>query len=119
MNQIIQFPTIKTKPLEDEEEVVKSIEDVDNHMTIVRRYHVDETMAMLAENIFHNLMLGGFNIDSSDENTHKDIFLAMESLKSMLLKQYDIPHPLQKIAEDTFDRNEDGTYKLKVKNDTV
>lgn len=117
MNQIINFPTKKDNDTESDS--LNSIEDVDKLLTNVKRYHVEETINIIAEMIFHNLMLAGFIIESSDDAIHKDIFLAMESLKSMLLKYNNITHPLQKTADSLFERNEDGTYKLKVQDDTL
>ncbi len=114
-SSIIQFPT-KTLPpgVVSAMPPPMSIEDVDERINVIRQYHVEETTQTMIEVVFHNLMLAGFNVNTNNENLHKDIFMFVESLKSLLLKTYSTQHPLQTVADIVFQKSEDGTFKLKI-----
>ena len=115
MSKVLDFPKLKNVDKLN----IQNTEDVNKHMENVRVYHVDETIEIMTEFVFHQLVMCGFNIDSDDDDIHKDIFLSVESMKSMLLKYYSIKHPLQIVAEDMFEREEDGNYKMKEDDDTL
>jgi hypothetical protein len=118
IGDVIQFPTSGTKKIDDADTLNNlapdSIEEVDNRIDVIRQYHVNETVQTMVEIVFHNLMIAGFNVNTTDQNIHKDIFLFVESMKSLLLKTYDSDHPLQSVAEIVFVKAEDGTFKLTI-----
>lgn len=120
MTEPIKFPKTFKKTESEDDDVIKTIEDVDNHMYVVKAYHIAETASFIAESIFHNLTLGGFDLEMENPKNHKNIAMLMESLKSLMMDYHDMEHPIQHIAETLFEVGDDGIMIMKVpKNDTV
>lgn len=67
-----------------------------NRVALVKHTHICDTLLTVMPLLFNNIELAGFNIDS--ESIVKDVSLIVESIKSVLCKQYDIYHPIQDIA---------------------
>lgn len=108
MNNIVIFPKQKI-----EQGNMTTINEVKDRIEDVNLYHVDESVEILQEMVSSNLELLGFHLEPSDEYYAKDFFLAIESLRSFLLKYHNIDHPIQKIAEELFIKNDDNTYTMK------
>ena len=103
MSNIVQFPKEKrgSPP--------QSMDEVHDNLENVRHVHVDETMAIIAEVIFDNLSLSGFNFTPEDETYVKDVALAFEAITSMLYKYHSMDYPLQIVADQLFTLQSDGT----------
>ena len=104
-NNIIKFPLIKkgnSKQIEPEE--------IENNLTMIKYNHIGETLALIIPILFNNLELAGFISSENDEEyidlNIKDGALIVESIKSMLLKHYNIYHPFQDIASNVFEETE-------------
>lgn len=105
-NNIIKFPLMKkggSKQIEPEE--------IENNLTMIKYNHIGETLALIIPILFNNLELAGF-ISSEDDGEEyidlniKDGALIVESIKSLLLKHYNIYHPFQDIASNVFEETE-------------
>ena len=103
MSNIVQFPKEKrgSPP--------QSMDEVHDNLENVRHVHVDETMAIIAEVIFDNLAISGFNFTPEDETYVKDVALAFEAITSMLYKYHSMDYPLQIVADQLFTLQSDGT----------
>ena len=111
MSNIVQFPREKrgSPP--------QSMDEVHDNLENVRHVHVDETMAIIAEVIFDNLSLSGFNFTPEDETYVKDVALAFEAITSMLYKYHSMDYPLQIVADQLFTLQPDGTVIFSGMND--
>jgi hypothetical protein len=110
-NNVIQFPSNRSQ------RVVKpsDSEALHDKLVNVKVDHIIDTIETVVPILFNNLNTAGFDFD--DENSEKDPFvkdgsMVVETLKSMMCKYYGISHPLQKLAEKTFDETNDGTIEL-------
>lgn len=111
MSNVVQFPKEKrgSPP--------QSMDEVHDNLENVRHVHVDETMAIIAEVIFDNLSLSGFNFTPEDETYVKDVALAFEAITSMLYKYHSMDYPLQIVADQLFTLQDDGTVIFSGMND--
>lgn len=100
-NNVITFPGAK-KPVPTED---KFDEDVSlSNILDVKISHINEALFVIIPQLFNNLEMMAPSMDS-DEDT-KDVNLVVESIKSLLFKQYGIEHPFQKVAEAVFTIND-------------
>lgn len=111
MSNVVQFPKEKrgSPP--------QSMDEVHDNLENVRHVHVEETMAIIAEVIFDNLSLSGFNFTPEDETYVKDVALAFEAITSMLYKYHSMDYPLQIVADQLFTLQNDGTVIFSGMND--
>jgi len=110
-NNVIEFPN-KNKQLTGEP---KDMIEVTLNVNQIRFNHINETLQAVVPMIFSNIELAGFdfipNEDDEDPNI-KDGALLVECLRSMLCKHYNIEHPLQRVAEELFIRQDDDSFTL-------
>lgn len=110
-NNVIEFPN-KNKLLTSEP---KDMIEVTLNVNQIRFNHINETLQAVVPMIFSNIELAGFdfipNEDDEDPNI-KDGALLVECLRSMLCKHYNIEHPLQRVAEELFIRQDDDSFTL-------
>ena len=110
-NNIIEFPN-KNKLLSGKP---KDMIEVTLNVNQIRFNHINETLQAVVPMIFSNIELAGFdfipNEDDEDPNI-KDGALLVECLRSMLCKHYNIEHPLQRVAEELFIRQDDDSFTL-------
>lgn len=76
---------------------VKSVDDVYSKIQNVKNTHIDESLELIIPMLINQFMLLGFNFDYM--NNAKDISLIAESIKSLLMKYYDMNHPIQSIID--------------------
>lgn len=104
MGNVVEFP--RSRSVNAEQPIEKIKEDVE----MVKRIHVDETVAMLGHIIFENLSITGFDFFEGNPKKYvKDISFFMESLRSVLNKYHKLEHPIQGIAEDFLEVKKDGS----------
>ena len=110
-NNVIEFPN-KNKLLSGKP---KDMIEVTLNVNQIRFNHINETLQAVVPMIFSNIELAGFdfipNEDDEDPNI-KDGALLVECLRSMLCKHYNIEHPLQRVAEEMFIRQDDDSFTL-------
>ena len=116
MSNVIQFPYKRANvPLEQLTE-----EDVTNSVDNIKYNHINETINAIVPMLFHNMELAGFefDFDEGEEDFYiKDGSFLVESIRSMLCKFYEIEHPFQFIADNTFVHDEKGNFSLTKKLD--
>ena len=114
-NNVIQFPKAYNGPKAEDEESFR--EQVSTNIDMMKQYHIQETIATSTPMIFTQLEIAGFPLgdpDTGELADIKDSALIIESLRSIMCKQYEIYHPFQRIADNIFapDSEEEGTFKI-------
>jgi len=113
MDNIIKFPESKIIRFGQEPISAESVEDKVN---ILKEHHVNETLSVIMPMLFTSLDSAGFSFDPDGiDNTIKDGALVLESLRSIMYKYYEIPHPFQLIADNLFIEDPEfgeNAYKL-------
>lgn len=91
MAKIIQFPKekMKTPP--------QSKKELDAELLNNKVAYVDDVANHYSSSVFNKLAMHGFNVD--DENFIKDYAYTIESLKSCLLRNVGVTHPIQNTVE--------------------
>ena len=91
MAKIIQFPKekIKTPP--------QSKKELDAELLNNKVAYVDDVANHYSSSVFNKLAMHGFNVD--DEDFIKDYAYTIESLKSCLLRNVGVTHPIQDTVE--------------------
>ena len=92
MAKIIQFPKekMKTPP--------QSKKELDAELLNNKVAYVDDVANHYSSSVFNKLAMHGFNVD--DEDFIKDYAYTIESLKSCLLRNVGVTHPIQDTVED-------------------
>lgn len=110
-NNIIRFPKENIRNVLPVEHLNK--EQLDDHLDLLKNYIIDEVIDIIIPAMYNQLAVIGYPID---DDTAKDGALIIESLRSLLLKKYDISHPLQDVANGMFsiDENDDLTLTGKL-----
>ena len=91
MAKIIQFPKekMKTPP--------QSKKELDAELLNNKVAYVDDVANHYSSSVFNKLAMHGFNVD--DEDFIKDYAYTIESLKSCLLRNVGVTHPIQDTVE--------------------
>ena len=91
MAKIIQFPKekMKTPP--------QSKKELDADLLNNKVAYVDDVANHYSSSVFNKLAMHGFNVD--DEDFIKDYAYTIESLKSCLLRNVGVTHPIQNTVE--------------------
>ena len=91
MAKIIQFPKekMKTPP--------QSKKELDAELLNNKVAYVDDVANHYSSSVFNKLSMHGFNVD--DEDFIKDYAYTIESLKSCLLRNVGVTHPIQNTVE--------------------
>ena len=91
MAKIIQFPKekMKTPP--------QSKKELDAELLNNKVAYVDVVANHYSSSVFNKLAMHGFNVD--DEDFIKDYAYTIESLKSCLLRNVGVTHPIQNTVE--------------------
>lgn len=113
-NNVVSFPKGKNASKEI------SLEDIQHNMSMMRHYHVQETLQNLVPMIFNQLDIAGFGIVEEDEDLDiKDGAFVVEALRSLMLKHYEMEHPFQQVADAIFTPHpeEEGAFKIVTKLD--
>ncbi len=108
-NNVVSFPKSKSVSKDI------TVEDIQHNMSMMRHYHVQETIQNLVPMIFNQLDIAGFGLIEDDpEHDIKDGAFIVEALRSLMLKHYDMHHPFQQVAEAIFipHPKEEGAYKI-------
>jgi len=108
-NNVISFPKQYVGPSSH-----LNSEEVNYNIQMMKHYHIQETISNLAPIIFNHLEIAGFEVSDEDMVDIKDGAFLIESLRSMMCKNYGIYHPFQQISENVFypDNDEVGALKI-------
>lgn len=109
-NNVIAFPKANLKI----EKELKTVEDIQRNVDMMKHYHIQETILNLAPIIFNNLDIAGFGLSDEETDDVKDGALIIEALRSYMCKYYGEYHPFQIIAENVFipKDDEEGAFKI-------
>lgn len=110
-NNVVSFPKRHANP-------DITLDDIQHNVDMMKHYHIQETIQTLVPIIFNHLDIAGFGLIEEDVDLDiKDGALIVESLRSLMLKHYDMHHPFQQVAEAIFETHptEEGAFKI-VKN---
>jgi len=107
-NNIILFPIRSS----DRYIPPQTIEEVIENMADVRNVHIQESLENMMPMLFDRLSLAGFNLDDEDPNITKHGALVVEAVRSFLCKVYGMDHPLQIIANNLFEMEDDGNLSI-------
>lgn len=111
-NNIISFPGINKKSNRGPQ----SIEEITSNMDMIRHVHIGETISVVVPMLFEQLAIAGFDFEEEGEELKYGAFI-VESLRSMLMYNYDMLHPFQQIAQELFIPEDDGSLRIKNKLD--
>ena len=110
-NNVIPFPR-KRQAILNDMPPPQSIEEVEETVDVVRQVHIQQALEQVIPMLFDNLALAGFQ-PSDEMHFLKDGALIVESARSFLNKIYDLPHPLQLIADNLFEQvDSDGNLEV-------
>tara|TARA_R110000868_G_scaffold38941_5_gene135983 strand:+ start:1072 stop:1482 length:411 start_codon:yes stop_codon:yes gene_type:complete len=115
-NNIIQFPGIVVREIpKNEEEIVQRVDNI-------KHLHVQEVLSTMIPIIFNQMATAGFDFIDDEEinevNNVKDGAFLVEALRSIMLKHYEIEHPIQILAENLFNEDKDSGV-LFLKHDVI
>ena len=102
-DNVIMFPGFKR------ESPPQSVEEIVDKVTQTRKDHVDGVMMDLIPEFIH--LFGSYGIDINSDEYVKDVAMIMEAIKSMISRQYKLPHSFHELVDNIFDYsyNEDNT----------
>lgn len=114
-DNIIQFPGTTREVPKDEKEVVQRVDNI-------KHLHIQEVLSAMVPIIFNQMATAGFDFIDDEEtgevNNVKDGAFLVEALRSIMLKHYGIDHPMQTLAENLFNHDEDSGVLL-LRNDVI
>lgn len=102
-DNVVLFPGFKR------ESPPQSIEEIVDRVTQTRKEHIEGVLNDLIPELIH--MFGSYRLDVSSDEYIKDVAMIMESIKSMVSRQYNVEHPFHSMVDNIFDfsYNEDNT----------
>ncbi len=109
-DNVVLFPGFK------KDSPPQSLEEIVDQVTQNRKEHVEGVMMDLIPDLIH--MFGSYGLDINSDEYIKDVAMIMESIKSMVSRQYKLPHSFHEMVDTIFDfnYNEDNsvsyTYKF-------
>lgn len=92
---VIDFPKYSSVPITKDE--------VDNKITELRTYHVDESAEYLMEGLIEQIGLLGFPLQNV--NNHSLLFLN-ETIRAVLFEMYNYEHPINHVVNNTIRNDE-------------
>ena len=114
-DNVIQFPGTTREIPKDEKEVVQRVHNI-------KHLHIQEVLSAMVPIIFNQMATAGFDFIDDEEtgevNNVKDGAFLVEALRSIMLKHYGIDHPMQTLAENLFNHDEDSGVLL-LRNDVI
>ena len=110
-DNVIQFPSRGNFP-SSQVSIEKTVIDVN----MVKIHHINEALNTIIPMLFNNITIAGFDIipdnDEEEDQNIKDNALVVESIRSILLKYYEMKHPLQEVADNFFINKEHGVLSV-------
>ena len=115
MGNVIQFPrngaNLSFTP--------DSIEKIDERMQLLKMHHIQDTLNLMIPALFSQILTAGFELDVEEgieDPDIKDGAFIIEAIRSFLCKKHNIDHPMQRVAENIFIREDDygdtATFKI-------
>lgn len=96
-NNVLKFPAHKNKFVKD----IQSIEEMNSALVKHKEGYIDMVLTQHMNNLYSKLAFDGF--DTEDDQFFTDFCFMVEALKSAMLRQCKIDHPLQKFVDENFE----------------
>ena len=109
-DNVVLFPGMKR------ESPPQTVEEIVDQVTQTRKEHVEGVINDLIPELIQ--LFGSYGLDVNSDENIRDVAMVMESIKSLLARQYRLPHPFHEMVDNIFEfsYNEDSsvayTYKL-------
>jgi hypothetical protein len=108
-NNVITFPGSK-KNTPNASHLEFNEEESLSNILEVKIMHINEALFVIIPQLFNSLEMLSPTPDELDSS--KDVNMIVESIKSLLFKNYGIEHPFQKLAESTFTMNDENIINI-------
>lgn len=96
---VLKFPSQQTKASFVRD--VQSIEEMTSALSKHKEAYIDMVLTHHMNNLYTKLAFDGF--DTDDNQFFTDFCFMVEALKSGMLRQCKIEHPIQKFVDDNFE----------------
>jgi hypothetical protein len=96
-NNVLKFPTRKNKFIKD----IQSIEEMNIALAEHKEAYIDMVLTYHMNNLYAKIAFDGF--DTEDKQFFTDFSFMVEALKSAMLRQCKIEHPLQNFVDENFE----------------
>lgn len=106
-NNVIAFPKSPSKSSKQP----PSLEEITNNMSMIKHVHIGETLSLVAPMLFEQLAIAGFDFQDEGDDLKYGAFV-VEAIRSMLMRNYEMSHPFQEIAESVFTPDETGGLRI-------
>lgn len=107
---VIQFPKkSKLSPPEI------SPTEVISNVNMIKYHHIEETLNTIVPMLFTNIELAGFSIavdDDEEDQNIKNGALIVESIRALMCKLHNVPHPFINLADSIFIDTGEGSLEL-------
>jgi RecB family endonuclease NucS len=94
-DNVILFPGVKR------DAPPQTIEEIADKVTQTRKDHIEVVMHEIVPEMIQ--LFGAYGIDINSEEYIKDMSMVIESIHSMLNRQYKLHHPFHEIVDNIFD----------------
>ena len=115
MDNVIKFPKKNNRQVSLETNNVDE-KKIKSNILEMKLNHINEALLIILPQLFSNIdMVGASASDFDPENIDdaKEINLIAESIRGILYKYYEIPHPFQHLADELFEYDEEKNVKIK------
>ena len=107
-NNVILFP----KDPKNLINIKQSVDSINN----VRYNHINETLELIMPQLFNNMEIAGFPVYDDEENSTAELqensikacSMIVESVRAILMRNYDLYHPFQILSQQIFTKNIEG-----------
>jgi len=115
MDNVIKFPKKNNRQVSLETNNVDE-KKIKSNILEMKLNHINEALLIILPQLFSNIdMVGASASDFDPENIDdaKEINLIAESIRGILYKYYEIPHPFHKLSEEIFEYDENNDVRIK------
>lgn len=104
-NNVITFPKMKfDSPPQSPEELAEKLAEY-------KRSFADDISEFLWNHVLNEMVRSGCRFDADAEEYYPSIILLLESIRSLYLQSQGIEHPLQELAQEFVDFDEEDVDK--------
>lgn len=114
MDNVIKFP--KSNNRLNEKQKNNNQSEMQNNLLEMKLNHINEALLIILPQLFSNVYMVGSSISDfelENINDTKEINLIAESIRGILYKYYEIPHPFHKLSEEIFEYDENNDVRIK------
>lgn len=115
MDNVIKFPKKNNRLKNTNEKNIDEIK-IKSNIKEMKLNHINEALLIILPQLFSNIdMVGSSAADFDPENIDdaKEINLIAESIRGILYKYYEIPHPFQHLADEVFEYDNEKNVRIR------